>query len=302
MRRYAARAATDALHALGEGILWDEASGVLRWVDITNGTAHSALLDGQHIGRADAVVLDDTVGAVACAVDGGLLIAGSRDLITVDPQGRVTGRIPLIPDGRASRLNDGAVDPAGRFLVGTLALGATAHDERLYRIDADRSVTQLRDDLGQANGIGWSPDGGTIYVVDTVPGTVWCADYDLATGQPRNWSPLLSIDDGFPDGLTVDADGRLWIAIWGAGEVRCYSSAGVLEAAVEVAAPQVSSQAFCGPDLDVLVITTARQDLSAQELRRHPHSGALFVASVDAVGLEAPRWAGGTAAAEESGG
>lgn len=300
MRRYTARAATEAVYELGEGVLWDAASGVLRWVDITNGATHSARLEGERIGPVEEAVLDDTVGAVACTGDGGLLIAGSRDLITTDPQGRATGRIPLIPAGRGSRLNDGAVDPAGRYLVGTLALGTTAGDERLYRVDPDRSVTLLRDDLGQANGIGWSPDGDTLYVVDTAPGVVWCAEYDRATGEPRNWRHWRSVDDGYPDGLTVDADGRVWIAIWGAGEVRCYTPAGELDAVVEVAAPQVSSMEFCGPDLDVLVITTARQHLSAPDLERSPLSGALFVASVDAVGLPASRWAGSTAAESEA--
>jgi sugar lactone lactonase YvrE len=191
-----------------------------------------------------------------------------------------------------SRLNDGACDPAGAFLVGSMALDDRTGGESLVRVERDGSLTVLDDDLTLSNGLAWSPDGGLLYSIDTVPGVVWVRPYAAGTGAVGPRTAFLRFSDTSPDGMCVDAEGAAWIACWGAGEVRRFSPAGELIGVVEVAAPQVTSVAFAGPGLDRLVITTASAYLSPQRLARHPDSGRLFLADVGAVGRAPTPWAG----------
>jgi sugar lactone lactonase YvrE len=186
----------------------------------------------------------------------------------------------VLPDGRAGRLNDGAVDPAGRFLVGSLG----GDREILVRYE-DGGCTTIDDDLTLSNGLAWSPDGTRFYSVDTNTRTVFVRNYPSGTREA-----LFRLADGHPDGLCVDAAGDLWLAVWGGGRVEHRSPAGELLGVVEVDAPHTSSVAFAGPALDVLVITTATQDLSAGDLAAHPDSGRLFTARVGVAGLPTPYW------------
>ena len=133
-----------------------------------------------------------------------------------------------------------------------------------------------------------------MYSVDTTPGTVWSRPYDATTGSWGARSEFTTIADGSPDGLTVDAEGHLWIAVWGAGQVRRFTPAGEQVAVVVLDAPYASCPTFAGPDLDVLVVTTAIDDLTAEQRAAHPQSGALFVADVGVRGLPAVPWAGPT--------
>jgi sugar lactone lactonase YvrE len=196
----------------------------------------------------------------------------------------------LIAPDRDSRLNDGGCDPAGRFLVGSMALDDREGEECLWRLGPDGAVTAIDDDLTLSNGLGWSPDGATLYSTDTVPGVVWARPYDAAAGGWGKRAVATRVEDGSPDGLCVDDAGNLWVAIWGAGEVRCLTPTGECLAVVSVPAPHVSSPAFVGPGLDTLLITTAREQLTDDELRTCPLSGHLFTARVDATGLPTPWW------------
>lgn len=162
-------------------------------------------------------------------------------------------------------------------------------EEVLARLDG-ATITVLDGDLTLSNGLAWSPDGRRLYSVDSVPGVVYARDYDPAAGTTGPRSVFLSVGDGTPDGLCVDAAGHMWIAIWGAGQVRCHAPDGTRRAVVEVAAPHTSSVAFAGPALDVLVITTATEDLSAAQRAAHPDSGRLFTAHVGATGLPSSYW------------
>jgi sugar lactone lactonase YvrE len=169
-------------------------------------------------------------------------------------------------------------------------------EERLYRIDAAAAVSVVDEGLTLSNGIAWSPDGGTMYQVDTVPGVVWRRSYDPETGAmgPReDW--LTDIAGGAPDGLCTDADGNVWLAVHGAGEVRAYTPDGEWFATVTVDAPYTTKPGFVGPDLDRLLITTARDGLTPEQVERYPSSGKLFLADVGARGLPAPPWAGDAA-------
>jgi sugar lactone lactonase YvrE len=194
----------------------------------------------------------------------------------------------IVPADKNSRLNDGAFAPAGRFLVGSVPLDAREREECLYQISQDGSVAIVDDDLTLSNGLAWSPDGSVLYSVDTTPGIVQARPHDAATGNGGGRAAVLRLGDGSPDGLCVDTDGNLWVAIWGAGEVRCYTPAGDRRATVTAPAPHTSSVAFVGSARDTLVITTARDELSSA--RRVPFSGHLFIAHVYATGVPTTPW------------
>jgi sugar lactone lactonase YvrE len=206
-------------------------------------------------------------------------------LTRLDTGGGRTEVARVLPKGSRSRLNDGAVDPAGRFLIGSLAQDQRQGEEVLVRLEADRSLTVLDGDLNLSNGMDWSRDG-QFYSIDTVPGVVRVRDYE-PLGPRRD---LIRITDGDPDGMCVDAAGNLWIAIWGGARVECRSPAGDLLAVVETSAPNTTSVAFAGPRLDVLVITSATEGLDAPALADAPNSGRLFTAEVGVTGRPTPYW------------
>lgn len=283
-----ARQASDNVYELAEGIIWDEADFRLRWVDIPMGRVYSATLDdGLSSAREDAA-LACPVSAVVRSSRGGLLLAAGSALALLDARGSMHVGAPFI-HGAGRRLNDGSCDALGRFFVGTVTDGRIVDDESLYRAVDAEAPALLRRDLHHANGVGWSPDGDQMYLVDSVPGDVWGADYQLSSGRPTGWRVLFRVQDGLPDGLAVDAEGALWIAIWGAGEVRRYSPSGRLLSMVHVPTPFVTSLALAGADRRSMYITTARGDSSQADSA----AGALFTVRVDVPGLPTNLWSGG---------
>ncbi|MGI5238318.1 SMP-30/gluconolactonase/LRE family protein [Dactylosporangium sp. CA-139066] len=291
LARYTARPAAPGAHALGEGPVWDPDRERLLWVDIVAHAVHEGRLDPDAgtITRTGTATFETTVGAVAVAAAGDLLVAERRVLTRVAPDGSRSFVARVLPEDHTGRLNDGAVDPAGRFLIGSMAEDGRRGGEILARLDRD-GVTVLDDDLDLSNGLAWSPSGDRLYSVDTIPGLIRVRDYDPATGavgERRDW---VAIGDGLPDGMCADAEGNLWIAVWGGSRVECRGPGGDLRAVVAVDAPHTSSVAFAGPDLDVLVITTAAHGLAPADLARHPSSGRLFTARVGVAGLPTAYW------------
>ncbi|WP_019611293.1 SMP-30/gluconolactonase/LRE family protein [Nocardiopsis sp. CNS-639] len=283
--------ASEGRYALGEGPVWDSARDRLLWVDITAGEIIEGRLDPDS-GRITATGVhrfEGTVGAVATSADGDLIVAERSTLTRVRADGRRTGIARVLDSGADSRLNDGAVDPAGRFLVGSLADDDRTGEEVLARLGADGPVL-LDTDLNLSNGLAWSPRGTRFYSIDTVPGTVWGRDYDPATGATGPRERLFTVEDGFPDGMCVDAEGNLWIAVWGRGRIERRAPGGEVLSTVAVDAPHTSSVTFAGPDLDILVITTATHDLSPRDLDESPDSGRLFTARPGVRGLPTPYW------------
>ncbi|MGK5682885.1 SMP-30/gluconolactonase/LRE family protein [Actinoplanes sp. URMC 104] len=277
--RFVARPAGAEAYALGEGPIWDHDRQRLLWVDILGGTVHAGHVEPGRITVTQTWEFGDLACAVAVSQAGDLLVATRSDVV------EAAGRTPLARLGRAgSRLNDGGVDPDGRFLIGSMALDGSQGTQRLVRLDGD-AVTVLDDDLTLSNGLAWSPDGGTLYSIDSVPGIVYARAYP--SGERRE---AFRISDGTPDGMCVDTLGNLWIAVHGRGRVECRTPTGDLLAVVEVSAPQPTSCAFAGPGLDVLVITTATENMSPADLTRHPTSGRLFTADVGTTGLRTPYW------------
>lgn len=280
--------------------MWDAPRRRVLWVDINAGKVHIGRLDSAsrpaiQVEPTTEIEFAETVGAVACALDGDLLVAGARALHTVTSDGTVTAGPQLVPADRPSRLNDGACDPAGRFLVGSMDLaGGRRGGESLYRLETSGAVTVIDDDLTLSNGLAFSPDGSSFYSIDTVPGVLWVRAYDAATGRCGPRAALLEINDGSPDGMCVDGAGNLWVAIWGGCEVRCFSPTGQQLAVVDVAAPHVTSIAFVGPGLDILLITTASRELTPSQLAQYPDSGRLFTCRVGVSGTPVAPWRGGS--------
>ncbi|CAN5482053.1 SMP-30/gluconolactonase/LRE family protein [soil metagenome] len=292
MSRIRAEIASTEAHDLAEGPLWDPEQQRVLWVDIHEGRVRWGRLVGDQVQAEGEHRVDGTLGAAVPTADGGLLVALTRRVATIAPDGTLRMGSAMLPEGVASRFNDGACDPAGRFLIGSMATDDREGEDRLYRVDADGTVDVIDDDLTLSNGLDWSPDGTTLYHIDSVPGNVWARSYDAGTGEVGPRREVVRIEGGAPDGMTVDADGNLWVAVWGAGEVRCMDPGGALLATVEVPAPHTSSVAFVGPDLDRLLITTARRDLSQRQLDQYPLSGHLFLATPGVRGRPATPWAG----------
>ncbi len=242
----------DVRARLGEGPRWDAVRGRLLWVDIEREELHA------WDGREDRVTLCGArVGAAAPTTSGDVLAALADRLAFVDDAGAVRDAI-RIPHGADMRLNDGVCDALGRFWVGSMRLDESPGHAALYRFDGEELVTVLRD-VGLSNGIGWSPDGTRMYYVDSLTRRMDVFDYD---GEPANRRPFVTIEQsgGFPDGLAVDDEGGVWLALWGGHAVRRYDPDGRLDATIEVPAKKVTACCFGGADGRTLFITTAAPD------------------------------------------
>lgn len=278
---------------LGEGALWDRQSQRLLWVDIEGHQLHR--FDPQQ-GQDQTIDLGESVSTVVPRASGGLVVALTHRLVALDT---ATGGWEVLAeadaDSRDTRFNDGKCDPAGRFWVGTLSNSRTLGAAHLWRLDADHSLHRVLDQVTNSNGLAWSPDQTTMYYIDTGTRRVDAFDYQRETGQIARRRPVLAVPEawGKPDGMTIDAEGMLWIALWGGGRVICWDpGVGRLRATVDVPAARTTSCAFGGPQLDQLFITTARGGADEAELRQQPQAGSLFVARPNAVGLPAFAFAG----------
>ena len=289
MTTWVAQPATEEQFVLGEGPVWDATRERLLWVDIVRGLVLEGVLEGDRIRVTARHEFPQTVGAVAVAADGSLLVAAHGHLVVVDGIGDRSDGPRVVPSGQDRRLNDGTPDPVGRYLVGTRAFGPSTSEE-LVLIGADGSVNVIDDDLTLANGLAWSPDGALLYTVDTLIGDIWVRDYDVATGATGERRLFVHVTDGYPDGICTDSEGHVWVAIWSRGEVRRLDPRGEVVGTVIVPAPHTSSVAFAGPDLDVLVITTATDELDDASLAAYPDSGRLFVAHVGIAGTPVAHW------------
>jgi sugar lactone lactonase YvrE len=185
--------------------------------------------------------------------------------------------VGIDPAADSVRFNDGACDPQGRFWAGTMSLDGRTGSASLYRLDTDLRVTRVLDGVSVSNGIGWSPDGATMYYVDTATDRIDAFDFDGVVGTPGRRRTFVELPGpGSPDGLCVDADGAVWVALWGGWSVERYLPDGTRDAVVELPVAQVSSCAFGGPELEQLFITTAWDGLSAADREAQPLAGALF--------------------------
>ena len=271
----------DAHAQLGEGPLWDDRSQELLWVDILAGVVHRYAPSSGADRQFDA---GSYVGAVVPRSVGGYVLAVAEGFAVATDDGEVT---PLAQVGHDEtvRMNDGACDSGGRFWAGSMRLDEAAGGGCLYRLDTDHSVAMVCDGVSISNGIGWSPDDALLYYVDTPTRAVDVFDFDPSLGTAANRHRLFEVEGpGTPDGLIVDREGCLWIALWGGGSVRRYTPGGELIEVVEVPAEHTTKAAFGGPGLTDLYITTAAG--------LAPHSGGLFVSQPGVSGMPAPAYEG----------
>jgi sugar lactone lactonase YvrE len=287
--------ATEESFDLGEGPVWDPIRERLLWLDIRRGTVLvGELHDDGTIGILERVATPGMVGAVAVSEAGDWILAGQREILTRSAAGQLAVGPTVLSADSGRRLNDAKVDPAGRFVVGTLKIDESpTTTERLVVVQPDGRLDDLDRDLSLSNGLAWSPDGSVLYSIDTVPRLLYARDYDASTGTAGPRRVLIAFDEGVnPDGMCVDADGRLWVAIWGGGQVRCYTPQGGLWRTIKVPSPHTSCVTFAGPGLSTMVITTATKDLDAEQLRQWPLAGRLFTVDAGVRGVPLTPWSG----------
>ncbi|QUH02330.1 SMP-30/gluconolactonase/LRE family protein [Saccharopolyspora erythraea] len=260
---------TDPCAHHGEGPVWHPEWPGLRWVDMLAGDVLTLEPAGQvhraHVGSVVAALRPRRGGGAVLALERGFAL-GDAGLTEI----RALGELWSDP---AVRMNEGGCDPEGRFYCGSMSYTAEPGRGALYRLDTDGAVSTVLGGVTISNGLAWSPDGTSAYYVDTPTQRVDV--FDHVDGTLRNRRPVVRIEPelGAPDGLTVDAEGHLWVALWGGGAVHRYSPEGRLVDRIGVPASQVTACTFGGPGLTDLFVTTSRVEA---DLRRHPLSGALF--------------------------
>jgi sugar lactone lactonase YvrE len=268
---------------LGEGPTWDAATGRLLWLDILGSRVHTY---DPATGRRTVRTTEQHVGAVKPRAGGGLVL-NLRDgvgLLDADGTFRWLHHEP-VPGRRA---NDAAVAPDGALWAGTMRYDEAPGGGTLSRITGDGTAEVVLDDVAVSNGTGWSPDGRLMYYIDSPTRRVDVFSY--ADGRVDDRRPFARIEEGagFPDGLTVDADGCVWVALWDGGAVRRYTPDGRLDRVITLPTPRVTACAFGGPDLTDLYVTTARVGLTAP----HPTAGSLLVVPGAGQGLPQPAFQG----------
>jgi sugar lactone lactonase YvrE len=266
---------------LAEGPLWEETTGSLLLVDIPAGNVHRLQSE---VPSVSSLEVGAPVSSVIPRAAGGLVVTMTDTLVSVDDDG--TSRADLVRfEGAGDRMNDAKCDPEGRLYAGSMSTSG-GFTGSLYRVDANLEVVALVSEVGISNGLAWSSDRLSMYYIDTPLGTVDRFSYDPGTGDISDRTVVVRIDPGFgaPDGMCVDTEDHLWVAIWGGGVVLRYDPAGVLVGELEVPAPRVTSCCFGGDDYDELYVTTAREGMSEAELDRYPLSGSVFRFSPGVVG------------------
>ncbi len=274
----AAVAVTDEQLVLGEGVRWDARRDELLRLDILEGRVFRdrVAADGSLV-PVQQYRLPTAVGAIAPITgDDGWLLAAGRGLTHLAPEGHHTELLELVGEG--ARMNDATCDPQGRLWAGSMADDHRPGGGALFRVDGDGTATTMLDGLTIPNGAGWSPDGRTMYFIDSGARSVYGFDFDPAAGTISAQRVVVRIPDdlGGPDGMTVDAAGHLWIAVYGAAQVRRHAPDGSLVATYAVPAAQSTCCAFAGERLDRLYVTTATEFWTDEQRRAEPAAGLVY--------------------------
>ena len=293
MPKLASPSTTEAQHllpaqaTLGEGAIWNHLDQKLYWVDILGCTLH---IYDPTTGLSRRFPTGDYIGTVVPERPYTVLVALQTGIHRMDTQ---TGVLTILSNplpGAPVRFNDGKCDPSGRFWVGTIHMDGTKGASILYRFDPDGSIHEMLHEVSISNGIAWTADKKTMYYADTPTSCIRAFHYDDSTGKISNPRIAFRIpeEDGFPDGMTIDAADKLWIAMWGGSSVNRYDpKTGALLKKISVPAPNTTSCAFGGPSLSTLFITTARTELGEEALSKYPRSGDLFSLNTDVQGVVA---------------
>ena len=270
----------NAKATLGEGPAWDSKTQTLYWLDILEKRIYA--------GTRILAELDDFVGCLAPCRNGNLLVGKRFSFVDLEP---ATGQVTVLASVRQpseNRFNDGKCDPAGRFLAGSMDMNEKDPTGALYSFDG-KQVTSLLNGVTISNGLAWSVDHKTFYYIDTPTREVRSFDYDVANGQIANPRVAFTVPEslGWPDGMTSDMDGNLWIAMWGGAQVTKWNpNNGKLLEQIPVPALHTSSCVFGGRDMNELYITSARKGMSEADLKKYPLAGGLFKVITNVVGMQ----------------
>lgn len=287
VQEHVADQVTDVCTTHGEGVIWDAATGLVRFVDLEAGSLMTYDPGTGEVSRRD-------VGKVAACVRprraGGLVVAAERTIVLLGPDGTVDGELGPVFDDPEIRFNDGGCDTAGRFWIGTMAYDETPGAGTLYRLDADGNVAVVLTGVTISNGVWFALDGRSAWYVDTPTNRVDRLVVDPATATVTRREPIVEhVEPGHPDGIAVDAEGGVWAALWDGSGVNRYDAQGRLTDVVRLPCTQVTCPAFGGPDLTDLYVTTSRRGLPAGE---QPAAGALFRVRPGVAGLPVLPYAG----------
>lgn len=285
----------DAKATLGEGPIWDARTQTLYWLDILNKRIYA--------GGDVLVELDEFIGCIAPRKNGGLVLTKRFSFWTLEPFDRTQGRpdsvrtallAPFVDEPSNNRFNDGKCDPRGRFLAGTMDMGEKDPNGSLYSLDG-KTVTKIVSAVTISNGMAWSPDHKTFYYIDTPTRIVRAFDYDLEIGALANSRNVIHVPEalGWPDGMTSDTQGNLWIAMWGGAKMTKWNpNTGELLEQIPVPAKNVSSCVFGGKNMNELYITSARIGLDEAVLKEYPLTGGVFRLETNVEGMPTFEFAG----------
>ena len=278
----------DTKAQLGEGPCWDAASRTLYWINIYAGEIHAF---SPETGSDRVIPVGEPIGCLAPTKAGELIIASQSGISLLNPTNGARKPITHPEAGMpGNRFNDGKCDPTGRFLAGTMDNAEKEASGSLYSLSSDGTLKTLLMGVRISNGLAWSPDHATLNYIDTPTRTVMAFAYDLSTGdisQPRK-AILVPEQLGWPDGMTSDSDGNLWIAMWGGAALTKWDPAsGRLLQTIPIPALNVTSCAFGGEGLTDLYITSARKGMNDEQLSRYPLTGAVFRLRMDVKGMPA---------------
>jgi len=270
----------DAKATLGEGPAWDSKTNTLYWVDILEKRIYS---DTRILAE-----LDDLVGCLAPCKNGHLILGTRLGFADLNPDTGQLTNLACLAEVPTNRINDGKCDPAGRFLAGTMDMNEKDPNGALYSFDG-KQTTRLLDGITVSNGLAWSVDHKIFYYIDTPTRVVKAFDYEIASGQIANPRTVIQVPEslGWPDGMTSDSDGNLWIAMWGGAQVTQWNpKTGKMLEQISVPALQTSSCVFGGKDMNELYVTSARKGMGEENLKKYPLSGGLFRVNTNVVGMQ----------------
>jgi sugar lactone lactonase YvrE len=277
---------------IAEGPMWDPDRGALWWFDVLAGKINRLnYLTWDNV----TIQVGETASALALRRDGPPLVALQNGFGILSPDlSSVEKMLPVDEEWPHNRFNDGKADRDGRFWAGTMDFDGEAGRGTLYRLDADWTLTPIVKGVTISNGIDWSPDGCRMYYVDSRTQRVDVFDFDAEKGRLANRRCFVTIDsrEGTPDGLAVDVEGSLWLAVFGSGAVYRFDHAGRPAGKVEVPCSSVSSCVFGGPSMTELFITTAQLELNPKQREEQPLAGTIFRVEVDVPGQATTYFAG----------
>ena len=283
-------ATIDVGDILGEGVLWRALDKTIWWVDIQGCRLHCLTWPSQVLKTYET---PGRVGSFSF-IEGDakrLLIACENKMGVFTPESGVVTwlGLPISSINPGVRLNDGRTDAHGRFWVGTMAegeIGDGVLPAHLYRVDKSGLPQCILGDIHVSNGLCWSPSGDWMYFADSPSGNVYRASYDMEYGVAGMFKPFASFANESPDGAVTDSSGNYWTALWGGSRVAVLDTDGNEISELNLPISQPTCVAFAGDDLNLLCITSAKDGLSANEMKNQPHAGSLFIYLTNIIGLE----------------